>query len=80
MTNDELAKKRKKAEAYSKQPERFKFLNLEVEMESTHDIRCIQFENGKWSCTCEFFSRQGTCSHVMAIQEILKSFRFHLPD
>ena len=31
--------------------------------ESTHDGR-------RWACTCEYFQRRHTCSHVMAVQDM----------
>jgi SWIM zinc finger len=76
MTNDELDKKRAKADIYAQEPERFMVVNLQLQMQSTHDMRSVRFEQGKWTCTCDFFKKQGTCSHVMAIQELLKHFRF----
>ena len=80
MTNDELARKRVKAEHYAKEPERFMFANLEIQMQSTHDMRLIHFGSGKWTCSCDFFKRQDTCSHLMAIQDMLKHFRFELSE
>lgn len=76
MTNNELDKKRAKAKIYATEPERFTVENLTIQMESTHDIRFIRFDSGKWTCTCDFFKEQNTCSHLMAIQELLKNFQF----
>lgn len=76
MANDELDKKRAKAEIYAQEPERFTFEALQIQMKSTHDTRHIRFDKGKWTCTCDFFKKQDTCSHLMAIQAMLKQFRF----
>jgi hypothetical protein len=70
MEDGELRKKREKAKVYSHQPERFKIVSLELRMDSEHDVRRLVYREGKWSCTCEFFSKQNTCSHLMAAREI----------
>lgn len=27
-------------------------------------------DGGRWACTCEYFQRRHTCSHVMALQDM----------
>ncbi len=35
-------------------------------------------EGGRWACTCEYFQRRHTCSHVMAVQDMRPVMvRFH---
>ena len=35
-------------------------------------------DGGRWACTCEYFQRRDTCSHVMAVQDMRPVMvRFH---
>jgi hypothetical protein len=71
MEDIELQKKRQKAEEYAAQPERFNLISIKLKMNSTHAIRLISYDAGKWECTCDFFSKRGICSHTIAVQDIL---------
>lgn len=70
---NEIDRKKEKAFKYSNEINRFKIENFEVLMNSEHDTRTIKYtnENG-YSCTCDFYKNHKICSHIMAIQEILK--------
>jgi len=67
-----LIKKINKAKVYSKEPDRFKLKQLEVEMKSEHDARQIYFENDEWKCSCGFYEKNKICSHIIALKEIIK--------
>jgi hypothetical protein len=32
----------------------------------------VKYENGKWSCDCEFFLTRGRCVHTMSLETILE--------
>jgi len=66
-----LARKRRKADLYVTEPGRFRIDSLTVTMQSEHGNRFITFDNGNWSCTCDFFADHRICSHVMALEVIL---------
>lgn len=70
--NEELERKKVKAEKYAKELERFEIIDFNVKMKSKHDIRYIKYLNGKYECTCDWYIHNGICSHIMAIQNILK--------
>ena len=72
MFEDELRKKTEKAKNYAQQPERFELQEMKLKMNSLHDVRDILYKDGKWSCTCDFFKKANTCSHTMAVKEIIK--------
>jgi len=36
---------------------------------SDHDVA---LHDGKWSCTCDFFSTWSVCSHTMALERVLE--------
>lgn len=79
MTKDDLElalhQKREKAQKYASEPERFRILGISLSMKSNHDTRTLTFLDGDWKCTCDFYQETGTCSHIMAIKEILESAR-----
>ncbi len=69
-----LAGKRRKAERYATERDRFRVESLSATMRSEHGDRIVAFDKGRWSCTCEFFAQHDTCSHVMALDIILSEF------
>jgi hypothetical protein len=72
MDNNDIEDKRAKALRYATEPERFSLISLSVVMNSHHGIRQIQFADGSWRCVCEFYLEHSTCSHILAVQEMLK--------
>ena len=65
--NDEpMQRKINKAIRYSSERERFILSNDKIEMHSEHGIRTIKMVNGKYTCNCDFYKENGTCSHIMA--------------
>ncbi len=68
-----VEKKRQKAATYASQPERFALLAIEVELTSNHGVRRVAYADGAWSCSCEFYRDRRTCSHIMAVEKLLKS-------
>ncbi|TYK44589.1 SWIM zinc finger family protein [Actinomadura decatromicini] len=66
-----IVAKRKKAHRYTKEPGRVTLREFRVTMQSEHAQREVSFSNEIWSCTCDFYAMRKTCSHVMAVQEML---------
>ena len=66
-----LIGKIEKAKIYAQQPERVTFSALTVDFHGGHNIHKVDYSDGKWHCSCDFFSQWGTCSHVMALQQML---------
>lgn len=73
--NEELERKIIKSERYAKELDRFEIIDFNIKMKSEHDTRYIKYSNGKYECTCDFYHRSGTCSHIMAIQKILNNIK-----
>lgn len=67
----DIAAKREKARRYAREPGRTMLRSLEVTMQSEHAERKISLSGGIWTCTCDFYMVKKTCSHVMAVQEML---------
>ena len=66
-----LIGKIEKAKRYTQEPERITFSGFTAVFRGENDSHKIGYSNGKWHCTCHFFSQWQTCSHVMALQQIL---------
>ncbi len=66
-----LIGKIEKAKRYAQETERITFSELSVKFQGDHDNYTISYQDGKWHCSCHFFSNWGLCSHTMALQKIL---------
>ena len=66
-----LIGKIEKAERYAQETERVTFSELSVKFRGENDTYNVRYEEGKWYCSCHFFSNWGLCSHTMALQKIL---------
>jgi hypothetical protein len=66
-----LIGKIEKAKRYAQETERVTFSELLVQFRGENDIYTTGYKDGKWHCSCHFFSGWGYCSHTMALQRIL---------
>ena len=66
-----LIGKIEKAKRYAQETERVTFSGLSVTFRGEHDNYNTGYKEGKWYCSCSFFSGWGICSHTMALQRIL---------
>jgi hypothetical protein len=66
-----LIGKIEKAKRYAQEPDRVTFSGLSAVFHGENDDHKLSYSDGEWHCTCHFFSQWKTCSHVMALQEIL---------
>mgnify|MGYP001213451985 CR=1 FL=1 len=60
-----------KAKFYAEEPERIQFTQFEAMFKGTNSQHTVSFEDGHWSCTCNFFATRGVCSHTMAMERLL---------
>ena len=67
-----LISKIEKARKYSAEPNRVKFLEFEVTFQGDNGNHNIRFHQGAWECACPFFSKHETCSHTMAMAQLLE--------
>jgi hypothetical protein len=67
-----LIGKIEKAKRYAQEKERVTFTELSARFRGENDEYTVTLKNGKWHCTCNFFSQWRLCSHTMAFEEILK--------
>ena len=66
-----LIGKIEKAKRYAQEKERITFSQLSVKFHGENDDYNISYKDGKWHCSCHFFSSWGLCSHTMALERIL---------
>jgi len=66
-----LIGKIEKAKRYAQERDRVTFTEFKVNFRGEHDTYALSYKEGKWHCTCRFFSGWETCSHTMAMQRIL---------
>lgn len=72
MSDNELDEKRAKALRYAAEPERFQLKDATFVVRSNHGVREVKYREGTWRCVCEFYRQQGTCSHILAVRELLR--------
>jgi hypothetical protein len=66
-----LIGKIEKAKRYAQETDRITFSELSVQFRGEHDTYTTSLKDGKWQCTCSFFSTWRICSHTMAMERIL---------
>jgi len=66
-----LIGKIEKAKRYAQEKDRVTFSELSVRFRGENDNYDTSYRDGKWHCTCHFFSTWETCSHTMALEKIL---------
>ena len=67
----DLINRIEKANRYAGEKERIHFRSLSVDFKGSHKTHLTSLIDGEWTCTCQFFSKWGTCSHSIAMQKIL---------
>jgi hypothetical protein len=66
-----LIGKIEKAKRYAQETDRVTFNELLVKFRGENDTYSTSLKDGKWRCTCNFFSKWGLCCHTMAMEKIL---------
>lgn len=69
--NSSMISKIEKAHRYAQEPDRISISAFKGRFHGGHDDYDVTLENEDWSCSCHSFESLGTCSHIMAVQEIL---------
>ena len=67
-----LVRKIEKAKDYSVQPGRVTLKQFTASFQGDNDSHEISYDGGEAKCSCHYFSGHNTCSHVMAIEMMLK--------
>jgi hypothetical protein len=60
-----------KAREYAEEPERATFQSFQVDFAGNHAHYTVGYDQGAWSCQCNYFVRHGVCSHTMTMERLL---------
>lgn len=66
-----LIGKIEKAKRYAQERDRVTFIEFTANFRGENDKHTLSYKQGKWHCSCQFFSGWRLCSHTMALQRIL---------
>ncbi len=66
-----LIGKIEKAKLYAQEPDRVTLSSFTARFRGENDNYKVSYMEGEWHCSCRFFSQWGTCSHIMAIQQVM---------
>jgi len=66
-----LIGKIEKAKRYAEEKDRVTFNELSVKFRGENNDYETSYRDGKWHCTCGFYSSWGLCCHTMAMEKIL---------
>jgi len=71
--NSSMIGKIEKAQRYAREPERVTVRQLSTTFHGGHDDYVVSLDGDRWTCNCHTFETHmiGTCSHIMAIQQML---------
>jgi hypothetical protein len=71
--NSGMIGKIEKAHRYAQEPDRVRFKDFEATFRGGHDDYVVRLHDNHWTCSCHTFESHmvGTCSHIMAIQQML---------
>ncbi|HNY84817.1 MAG TPA: SWIM zinc finger family protein [Anaerolineaceae bacterium] len=73
MMDSGMISKIEKAKRYASEPHRITFKQFGASIKGENSDHYVQYEDGKWNCTCGYFQTRGLCSHTMAFEIILNS-------
>ena len=66
-----LIGKIEKAKRYAEEGDRVTLRDFSVKFRGENNDYDTGYKDGKWHCSCRFFSSWGLCSHTMALEKML---------
>ena len=68
---EKLINKIIKAKGYISEPERLKVIGKDnYELVSEHGVREVINNKGIWECTCDFYTQNKICSHIISVEAL----------
>jgi hypothetical protein len=61
-----------KAKRYAEERERIRFDSFHATFDGENNPHTVHYEQGNWTCDCDFFATRGVCSHTMALERVLE--------
>ena len=62
-----------KAKRYAEEKDRITLNTFQATFKGDNNDHVVQYEQGKWTCDCEFFKTRGVCVHTMALEILLNA-------
>jgi len=78
--NSSIIGKIDKARRYAEEKDRVAITSLRTTFKGDHNQYDVSLDDGNWNCQCHYFSSQGVCSHIMALQKILEEMLTPRPE
>jgi len=66
-----MISKIQKARRYAQELDRISVKSFQVTFRGDHDTYIVSYDQGRWSCQCNFFASRGVCSHTMTMERVL---------
>jgi hypothetical protein len=60
-----------KAHRYARERDRIEFSAFACTVRGDNDNHSVTLEDGRWQCTCDYFSYHSVCAHTMTIELVL---------
>jgi hypothetical protein len=60
-----------KAKQYAQETDRILFNAFKVTIAGDHNSHAVLYDQGQWSCDCDFFLTRGVCTHTMTMERVL---------
>ncbi len=51
----------------------FESLRVRIQGDNNDAPHIVEYNEGVWSCDCDFFGSRNVCSHVIAIERVLQN-------
>ncbi len=64
----------RKAKRYAQERDRIQILSFDCTFEGYNKTHFVTYDEGNWTSTASFFAQRGVCSHIMALEKILKDW------
>jgi hypothetical protein len=61
-----------KAMRYAQERDRIAFTQFTVTIAGDHSQHAVSYNEGRWTCDCDFFAMRGVCSHTMTMERVLR--------
>lgn len=60
-----------KAKLYSEERERIRFDSFQVSINGDNNTHYVTYNQGIWTCDCDFFASRSVCGHTMTMERVL---------
>jgi len=72
-----MISKIQKSKRYAEEPERIEIKQFDALFHGEHAEHHVTYEEGTWTCDCDFFQHRGVCSHTMTFERLMEPMLSH---